>query len=176
MLAHLAVLSCALVSQDPDLGPLRAAFRALPGDAPRVAIAVVPGRDPVVLARGKDAGGREVGESMLVPLGAASRLLVADALWHGKRVDPGVALLQCATIAGRADRMFRMTTAGMAEIALLKPLLLDDRAPDLATALRLHLAPHVPGLEPRDVRALGDRDGTRVLPLRAGLPAGIAVR
>lgn len=217
MLATLTVLAASAVPQEPDLDPLRAAFRGMAGDAPRVAIAVLPGGAPTILGAGRDARGADADGQSLLPLGGACRLLVADALEHGLRVDRDrvvaeagsaaltvgellagtvwlpdwfawqaverapdrAALLQCAAIAAAAKRAFHTGCCGMAEVVLLEPLLLEPllrggRAPDLGTALRVHLAPHVPGLDPRDARALGAELG-RVLQPAAGAAAGISL-
>lgn len=69
-----------------DLGAFVATFERLPGDAPRVAIACLHGRPPLVLCGGALAGTAVSGRTWL-PVGPLARLLYADALHVAGRLD-----------------------------------------------------------------------------------------
>jgi len=85
----------ALPAQDAptpaDLPQLRAAF-ADAGAVERAAIiAVVQGREPVILTAGSDASGDDMTAQTLIPLLAMAKVLAADAIYlqHQKKVDTG---------------------------------------------------------------------------------------
>lgn len=63
-----------------DLPQLRAAFAAANLHDPAVVIAVVPGREPVILTVGSDAAGKDLTPQTLVPLSSLAKVLAADAI------------------------------------------------------------------------------------------------
>jgi len=72
------------------------------------------------------------------------------------------ALLHCAQVAADARSRF-VVSRGMSELVILESLLRGDRIPDLPSALRTALAPHVPGLDPRDLRELSEAEKKLVI-------------
>lgn len=83
----LAAAGSALMGQDrpvpataTELPKLRAAFDAASASERAAVIAVVPGREPVILTAGADSAGSELTPTTLVPLLALAKVLAADAI------------------------------------------------------------------------------------------------
>lgn len=74
-----------------DLSGFRAAFATAATKGPVIAIACVPGSEPVILTAGSDAGGQELSPQSLLPLLALGKVLAADAIaaQYKDKVDKG---------------------------------------------------------------------------------------
>lgn len=74
-----------------ELSQLRSAFAAANAGEPAAVIAVVKGREPVIVTAGTDAAGKDLTPQTLVPLLALAKWLAADAIHRqlGDKIDKG---------------------------------------------------------------------------------------